>query len=128
MKMHSMKLAAVTLAGLLASGSASVNLLAAQEQPAKEKDKKKSEQQHTRPRTTGDAAQKTSERLEPDDRSAPPRSDMPQETLANRHESMSEDEAAVVPYYNNFMSTYRLGPEDVISITVFNLDRYSKAR
>jgi polysaccharide export outer membrane protein len=32
-----------------------------------------------------------------------------------------------VPYYNNFMATYRLGPEDVISITVFNLDRYSKA-
>jgi polysaccharide export outer membrane protein len=34
-----------------------------------------------------------------------------------------------VPYYNNFLSTYRLGPEDVISITVFGspyLERYSK--
>jgi protein involved in polysaccharide export with SLBB domain len=39
---------------------------------------------------------------------------------------MSE-EAAVVPYYNNFFSTYRLGPEDVISVSVFNQDRYSRA-
>ena len=126
MKAHTMKLATFALAGLLASGSVSVNLLSAQEA---QEDKKKSEQK-TRPRTatTSDAAKrKAGERLEPDDRSAPPRADMSAEMLANRRESLSEEEAAVVPYYNNFMATYRLGPEDVISITVFNLDRYSKA-
>jgi protein involved in polysaccharide export with SLBB domain len=39
---------------------------------------------------------------------------------------MSEEESAVLPYYNNFFSTYRLGPEDVISIQVFGQDRYSR--
>ncbi len=65
------------------------------------------------------------DRLEPDDRRARP-SDVPQETEANRHEQLSE-EAAVVPYYNNFFNTYRLGPEDVISVVVFNQDRYSRS-
>ncbi|HZI18320.1 MAG TPA: polysaccharide biosynthesis/export family protein [Pyrinomonadaceae bacterium] len=32
-----------------------------------------------------------------------------------------------VPQYTNFLRSYRLGPEDVISVTVFGLDRYSKA-
>jgi protein involved in polysaccharide export with SLBB domain len=41
-------------------------------------------------------------------------------------EQISE-EAAVVPYYNNFFNTYRLGPEDVISVVVFNQDRYSRS-
>jgi polysaccharide export outer membrane protein len=40
-------------------------------------------------------------------------------------EQMSE-EAAVNPFYNNFFSTYRLGPEDVISVDVFNQERYSR--
>lgn len=44
----------------------------------------------------------------------------------NRHEQASE-EAAVVPYYNNFFNTYRLGPEDVVSVNVFGQDRYSRA-
>jgi polysaccharide export outer membrane protein len=43
----------------------------------------------------------------------------------NRTDQSSE-EAAIVPYYNNFFTTYRLGPEDVISVTVFGQDRYSK--
>ena len=63
--------------------------------------------------------------LEADDTTAV-RSDVPEEALANRSEQLSEDEAAAVPYYNNYMTSYRLGPEDVISITVFGLDRYSK--
>jgi polysaccharide biosynthesis/export protein len=65
------------------------------------------------------------ERLEPDDVSRVP-SDVPVEAQANRYEQISE-EAAVVPYYNNFFSTYRLGPEDVISVSVFGHDRYSRA-
>jgi polysaccharide biosynthesis/export protein len=48
------------------------------------------------------------------------------EGQTNRHEQVSE-EAAIVPYYNNFFNTYRLGPEDVISVSVFGQDRYSRA-
>jgi polysaccharide biosynthesis/export protein len=65
------------------------------------------------------------ERLEPDETSTQP-GDVPAETQANRHEQLSE-ESAVVPYYNNFFNTYRLGPEDIISISVFGQERYSRA-
>src|SRR5215217_1728835 len=44
---------------------------------------------------------------------------------ANRQEQVSE-EAAVTPVYNNFFTTYKLGPEDIISVEVFNQDRYSR--
>ena len=43
----------------------------------------------------------------------------------NRADQAS-DEAAIVQNYNNFFTTYQLGPEDVISVTVFGQDRYSK--
>lgn len=36
-----------------------------------------------------------------------------------RRETMSEDEAAIIPYYNSYMKEYRLGPQDVISVEVF---------
>jgi protein involved in polysaccharide export with SLBB domain len=52
--------------------------------------------------------------------------DIPAETQANRVDQSSE-ESAVVSYYNNFFTTYRLGPEDVISVTVFGQDRYSRS-
>lgn len=68
---------------------------------------------------------RTADRLEPDDTTVRP-TDVPREAEANRHEQLSE-ESAVVPYYNNFFTTYRLGPEDVISVSVFNQDRYSRA-
>ncbi len=32
---------------------------------------------------------------------------------------LPEAEAAVLPYYNNYLSEYRLGPNDVISVEVF---------
>jgi protein involved in polysaccharide export with SLBB domain len=67
----------------------------------------------------------TGERLEADDTTRPP-ADVPAETQANRQEQFSE-ESAVVPYYNNFFHTYRLGPEDVISVNVFGQDRYSRS-
>jgi polysaccharide biosynthesis/export protein len=66
------------------------------------------------------------ERLEPDDNSRVP-ADVPVESQANRQEQLSEDESAIVPYYNNFFSSYRLGPEDVISINVFGQERYSRS-
>jgi protein involved in polysaccharide export with SLBB domain len=89
--------------------------------------------QKTRQRTTTDSQDKdkktqkppvTGDRLEPDETSKPV--DVSDEVQANRHEQMSE-EAAIVPYYNNFFNTYRLGPEDIISVAVFNQDRYSRA-
>ncbi len=86
---------------------------------------KPSEQDKTKP-----ASQKPNpdtppgERLEPDDTSRPP-ADVPADTQANRQEQLSE-EAAIVPYYNNFFATYRLGPEDVISVNVFGQERYSR--
>ena len=43
----------------------------------------------------------------------------------NRADEASE-EAAIVPYYNNFFTNYRLGPEDVISVNVFGQEKYSK--
>jgi protein involved in polysaccharide export with SLBB domain len=44
----------------------------------------------------------------------------------NRADQAS-DEASIVQNYNNFFTTYQLGPEDVISVTVFGQDRYSKS-
>jgi polysaccharide biosynthesis/export protein len=85
--------------------------------------------QKARPRTTTTTAQDTkkkpADRLEPDDASRMP-ADVPEDAQANRQGQMSEEEAAVNPYYNNFFTTYRLGPEDVISVDVFNQERYSR--
>jgi polysaccharide export outer membrane protein len=81
--------------------------------------------QKARPRTTGQEQKKpvNGDRLEPDDTTRTPAD--AQDMQANRQEMMSE-EAAVNPFYNNFFSTYRLGPEDVISVDVFNQERYSR--
>jgi polysaccharide export outer membrane protein len=68
-----------------------------------------------------------SERTEPDRSSAATDAAPAAEAQASPGEQLTEEEAAVVPYYNNYMSTYYLGPEDVISVTVFGQDRYSKA-
>ena len=43
----------------------------------------------------------------------------------NRADQQAEEDA-IIPYYNNFFTTYRLGPEDVISVNVFGQDRYSR--
>jgi len=86
--------------------------------------------QKARPRTTTTGQEKdkkkpvTGERLEPDDAARTP-TDVPDDVQANRQEQISE-EAAINPYYNNFFSTYRLGPEDIISVEVFNQERYSR--
>ena len=90
-----------------------------------------SDPQKARPRTTTGEQDKTqkppvaTDRLEPDDKTRTP-SDVSDEMQANRQEQLSED-AAINPYYNNFFSTYRLGPEDVISVEVFNQPRYSRS-
>ena len=78
------------------------------------------------PRTTGQDQKKpaSGDRLEPDDSTRTPVDTL--DVQANRQELMSEA-SAVDPYYNNFFNTYRLGPEDVISVDVFNQPRYSRA-
>src|SRR6185503_10554691 len=86
--------------------------------------------QKQRPRTASTTQDKNKKpvngvRLEPDDTTTRP-ADVPNEMVANRQEQLSEEEAAINPFYNNFFSTYRLGPEDVISIEVFNQDRYTR--
>lgn len=44
-----------------------------------------------------------------------------------RSENLSEEEAAILPYFNNYLKEYHLGPEDVISVEVFGQPNYSKA-
>src|SRR4051794_6772227 len=117
-----MALAVVTLIALTIS-------IAAQTDTPAPKDPQKA-----RPRTTASSpeqkdAQKdpktaTGDRLEPDDASRTP-SDVPAEVEANRQEQMTEEDG-FKQYYNNFFNNYRLGPEDVISVEVFNQDRYSR--
>jgi|SRR5829696_699321 len=64
--------------------------------------------------------------------SAAGRSDTPdpvkdQDNLnGRRHEEAAEEEAAILPYYNNYLKEYHLGPEDVISVEVFGQANYSK--
>jgi polysaccharide biosynthesis/export protein len=67
-----------------------------------------------------------SERLEPDDTNPLP-AGLSAEAQAGRRGQLSEEEAAVLPYYNNFLTSYHLGPEDVISVTVFGQERYSRS-
>lgn len=84
-----------------------------------------------RPRTTGKTTDKKTTPIKPGQgldsaQTTSTPTDIPAETQANRREQVSE-ENAVVPFYNNFFNTYRLGPEDVISVQVFGQDRYSRS-
>jgi polysaccharide export outer membrane protein len=44
-----------------------------------------------------------------------------------RREDESEAEAAILPYINSFFTTTRLGPEDVITVDVFDQPNYSRS-
>jgi polysaccharide export outer membrane protein len=50
----------------------------------------------------------------------------PDQDAAPDAQAKTSEEDEFKPYYDNFFSTYRLGPEDVISVEVFNQDRYSR--
>lgn len=71
----------------------------------------------TDPATTDQAGDKKDKSKTPDVVTA--------DAATNRTDQAS-DEAAIVQNYNNFFTTYQLGPEDVISVTVFGQDRYSR--
>jgi polysaccharide export outer membrane protein len=124
MKRSTRNFATLALTALVALGVTPAAAVAQQPQPAK---KEKGKQQQPPPQQG--TPQKPGERMEPDDAGGTTRPDVPPGMQAGRHEGMTEEEASITPYYNNFMATYRLGPEDVISITVFGpyQDRYSKA-
>jgi polysaccharide export outer membrane protein len=131
MKMkHSLKAIALTLA---LTATCATTLLA-QTTQEKEKSggvlskifgqdsKKKNDQKKDTPSKSSTQA---SERLEPDDtNNLPP--GVSAEAQAGRRGQASEEEAAILPYYNNFLTSYHIGPEDVISVTVFGQERYSR--
>jgi polysaccharide export outer membrane protein len=77
--------------------------------------------QKARPRTTNGQEKKDATA---DDASGTPSSVAPDGQAKGQEPSSDEDEFK--PLYQNFFSTYRLGPEDVISVEVFNQDRYSR--
>lgn len=83
----------------------------------------------TRQRRTGaEAPPQTTDTADKSASAGPQKGPAPEVTAdakTNRADQDSEEEA-IVPYYNNFFTTYRLGPEDVISVNVFGQDRYSK--
>src|SRR5262249_45704268 len=56
--------------------------------------------------------------------SDPSKSDARREPL--RREDESEGEASIVAYVNSFFTTTRLGPEDVITVDVFDQPNYSR--
>ena len=66
-----------------------------------------------------------SEKKSANDQQSKPISDADRQSL--RRETQSEEEAAVLPYINNFFATTRLGPEDVITVDVFDQPNYSRA-
>jgi polysaccharide export outer membrane protein len=90
-----------------------------------QKEKKAADAQPQQQQRAPDAA-KTAERLEPDDRT-PARPDVLEQIQANRREQLSEESDSEIPYYNNFLTSYKLGPEDVISVNVFGLEKYSRS-
>ena len=76
-------------------------------------------------KANGTSADKTADAKDEKDKDKAKNPDVTSDAKTNRIDESSE-EAAIVPYYNNFFASYRLGPEDVISVNVFNQDRYSK--
>jgi polysaccharide export outer membrane protein len=80
-------------------------------------------------RTTPETTQNTAATDKPGDKAGDKSKDKPAPVTPDAQTNRageSTDEAAIVQNYNNFFTTYQLGPEDVISVTVFGQDRYSK--
>ena len=82
-------------------------------------------------RTVSDAAQpaaaenKATENKAPENKAA---ETAPATVTANGDaQPQSTEEDAIVQSYNNFFSSYKLGPEDILSVTVFGQERYSRS-
>jgi polysaccharide biosynthesis/export protein len=76
-------------------------------------------------KANGTSSDKTADAKGEKDKDKARNPDVTSDAKTNRIDESSEEDA-IVPYYNNFFASYRLGPEDVISVNVFNQDRYSK--
>src|SRR3989440_10029305 len=74
-------------------------------------------------KANGTSADKSADARDEKDKAKNP--DVTSDAKTNRIDESSE-EAAIVPYYNNFFANYRLGPEDVVSINVFQQEKYSR--
>lgn len=70
-------------------------------------------------------ADKTPARSRP--MAASPRADKTNPVNTPPIDEPSDEESAILPYYNNYLQEYHLGPEDVISVEVFGQPNYSKA-
>jgi polysaccharide biosynthesis/export protein len=112
-KLKRIALATLTLTALTVSIAAQPG----QDDPQKARARTTTTQEKDKKPVVGD-------RLEPDDTRRTP-TDVSDDIQANRQEQLAE-EAGFTGYYNNFFSTYRLGPEDVIAVEVFNQPRYSR--
>lgn len=92
-----------------------------------QEEQKPAEQKPERPRVAEETPpqkdEKSKDKTEKKDKNP---ADIPDDIRNKRTTQLMEDEASIVPYYNNFMTNYYLGPEDVISVDVFNLERYSR--
>lgn len=83
--------------------------------------------QKARPRTATSGSQDPNQPAQPDKPDDTKRAPV---YVSDDSQATSKDpdseEQEVDRYYNNFFKTYRLGPEDVISVDVFNQERYSR--
>lgn len=79
------------------------------------------------PTTAQQPASQTSEQPSADKTNGLPANVPADIQAARRGDSADDEAAALAPYYNSFLSTYRLGPEDVISVLVLGQERYSKS-
>ena len=76
-------------------------------------------------KANGTSSDKSADAKDEKDKDKAKNPDVTSDAKTNRIDESSE-EAAIVPYYNNFFANYRLGPEDVVSINVFQQEKYSR--
>src|SRR5438067_13656950 len=76
-------------------------------------------------KASGTSSDKSADAKDEKDKDKAKNPDVTSDAKTNRIDESSE-EAAIVPYYNNFFANYRLGPEDVVSINVFQQEKYSR--
>jgi polysaccharide export outer membrane protein len=96
------------------------------EQKTEQKDERPRVAEETNPQKDDKAQDDKSKKDDKKDKKEKTVSEVPENIRSNRKTELLEDESAIVPYYNNFFTNYYLGPEDVISVDVFTLERYSR--
>lgn len=106
----------ILVGGLIFSGGASAQEIAPNKVEKIASAKKKSDKPATKSSVAEPQKTPATEISAVDVKSAP---DAQKDDKNLRTETLSETEAAIIPYYNNYMKEYRLGPQDVISVEVF---------